>query len=80
LRTLLLGSDVVRLTEPAFGPSLACDLILCLLLKEKEDVSAVAPLRFGDIASDRSLLSFRRGGQEVRSQATDGTALARTTL
>jgi len=47
-----------------------CDLILCLLLlKEKEDVSEAAPLRFGKIASDRFLLSFRRGGQEVRSQA-----------
>jgi len=52
----------------------ACDLILCLLLlKEKEDVSGAAPLRFGEIASDRSLLSFRTGGQEVRSQATDAT-------
>jgi hypothetical protein len=50
----------------------ACDLILCLLLlKEKEDVDAAATLRFGNIASERSLLSFRRGGQEVRSQATD---------
>jgi hypothetical protein len=69
-----LVSDVVRLTEPAFGASVACDLILCLLLlKEKEDVSGAAPLRFGKIASDRSLLSFRRGGQEVRSQATDAT-------
>jgi hypothetical protein len=50
----------------------ACDLILCLLLlKEKEDVHAAATLRFGNIASERSLLAFRRGGQEVRSQATD---------
>jgi len=52
----------------------ACDLILCLLLlKEKEDLSGAAPLGFGKIASDRSLLSFRRGGQEVRWQATDAT-------
>ena len=51
---------------------MACDLILCLLLlKEKEDVSGAAPLRFGKIASDGTLLSFRRGGQEVRSRATD---------
>jgi len=35
-----------------------------------------APPRFGKIASDRSLLSFRRGGQEVRSRATDATIRA----
>jgi hypothetical protein len=54
------------------GASVACDLNpYPLLLKEKGNVSVAAPLRFGKIVPVRSLLSFRRGGQEVRSRATD---------
>jgi hypothetical protein len=46
----------------------ACDLILCLLLlKEKEDFSEAATLCFGNIASERSLLSFSFGSSAGRA-------------